>query len=582
MLPAESGTAEAKSCGIRKMGETDDEPEDAKALQEDVEARDLTTFIEHCHVYEAEEKKFGEHGDELTQVHMRVMVKKDILGLSQEPKLPNDHLSLTWWSFSLQVRNPEINPKVEDNMFGLFHFHPKHIWNGDVVLRGWTIFGDWPCKYSDWEGWGECSTRCGGGTTRLRRRLLLQPSCDYRSDARCKLLKPCNAPLEMETPCNEYPCKFPCELVDVQEAGVCSAECGGGVRASRWRWRGEGCPDKNDPEAIHYEACNPEPCRTRCKLADTWTVVTGCSEACGQGTYRMMRQVLQKDEDDPACQPEWREVKCVRQWCSQLTILRPDRNVLPYPGDRYYVGIAFKLTFPTQKVTLSAPAGYSFGPPGSDCVLHDHDLIPVYRGCKVGILSVDGQWMDPRSITLILGGILPVSEVGRYHFMLPVTNPNCPGNKYTQVVGIGEDPGTKEVCVIPYDTNLWEMQLMKETVSEGRQPIVSLWANGFELHNPQESHKRPADGGKEILFQTTNDAISLQDGSWRGRVIYCSARLEPCPNGMPCPANGICPTQSAGEDDLLMDDAAWTLDDSEKVNTQDGSQDAQGNADEAD
>jgi len=559
-------------CGVYSLGDVVADSSTAKGAEKAFARRQkathLTPYIEHCHVYENEEKKFGKHGDELTQVHVKMSIKPNVPDLSLAPRLPEDPEKKSkgvWWCFALHVRNPMINPSDEDNVFALFHFHRTDVWNGDIYLRGWPIYGDWDCTYSEWQGWGSCSARCGGGTTRLTRRLLNSPPPHRGKD----FAKPCEEPLEKIIPCNEYPCKFPCELVDVQEAGVCSAECGGGVKAKRWRWRGEGCPAQDDYDSIHYEVCNPEPCRVRCKLADTWTVVTGCSEMCGQGTYRMMREVIQKDTDDAACQPEWREVKCVRQWCTQLTILRPDRNILPYPGDTYYVGIAFKPTFPTQSVTLSAPAGYSFGAPGSDCFLHDHDLFPFYKGCKVGTRTVDGYWLDARSVTLLLDGVLPKSDIGRYHFMIAVTNPGCPRNNFIQTVTIGEEPGPKEVCNIPYDQNLWEMKLTKETVVEGHQPILSLWASGYELHNPEDSKKVSSPGSKDMFWRTTNDAqyVSLQENSWRARVVYCSARLEPCPSGAPCPPSGVCPTV-ASEDAGLMEDASWTLDDSVKVDDQ--------------
>lgn len=555
-------------CGVYSLGESADdssEASDAKEFSKSVHAKHLTPFIDHCHVYESQEKKLGKHGDEMTQVHVRISLKHDVAGLSQDVAVVKDgapdETKRGWWSFALHVRNPLINPTDEDNQFALFHFHRTDVWNGDIYLRGWPIYGDWGCKYSDWSGWGQCSARCGGGTLRLTRRLLLEPP-PHRGTV---FGKPCADPLEKIVPCNDYACKFPCQLVDVGESGVCSAECGGGIRAQRWRWKGDGCPAKDDLETVQFETCNTEPCKARCILADTWTVVTGCSEMCGQGTYRMMREVLQKDQNDPACQPEWREVKCARQWCTQLSIIRPDRNILPYPGDTYYVGLAFKLTFAVQKVTLSAPAGYSFGTPGADCHLHDHDLSPYYKGCKVGIRSVDGSWLDSRSITILLNAVLPRSDAGRYNFMLPVTNPHCPRNDFRQLVTIGDQPGPKEVCVIPYDQNLWEMQLVKETVAVGHTPM-SLWAAGYELHNPQESRKLSIPGGKDLFWATTNDAhfVSLEQNAWRARVVYCSPRLEPCPDGSPCPASGVCPTADDGNGDI-MDQGSWTLDDSTQV-----------------
>lgn len=539
-------------CGIYSLGASADEStetDEAKAFSAKVGAKHLPPQIEHCHIW-----------TKGNRVHVGLEVKDGVPGLSAGQTVPDSRPEAErslWWCFALHVWNPQVNPMDKENNFTLFHgTSPDHLgaWNGDIVLRGWPIVGDWPCQYSDWEGWGQCSAMCGGGETRLRRRLVNVPP-----PRRGKSHATCSEELVKTVPCNQHVCKFQCELVDLQDSGACSAECGGGVKPIRSRWRGNACPEKDDYESVRYEACNPEPCKARCLLSDEWTVVTGCSEVCGQGTYRMMREVLQKDQDDPACQPEWREVKCVRQWCTQLSIIRPDRNILPYPGDTYYVGIVFKLTFPVQKITLSAPAGYSFGTPGSDCFIHDHDLVPMYKGCKVGVRSVDGaEWLDPKSITILLNGILRGSEVVRYNFMIPVTNPGCPNKNYVQVVAINGEPGPKEVCSIPYDENQWQMLLTKEMVKEGRQPIESIWANGYDLHNPEESQKVVSSGGKDLFWATTNDGayVTMQKNSdglftWRQRIQYCSARLEPCPNNVICPSSGVCP--SPGQFDETME-----------------------------
>jgi len=242
---------------------------------------------------------------------------------------------------------------------------------------------------------------------------------------------------------------------------------------------------------------------------------------------------------------------------------------LPYPGDTYYVGIAFKLTFPVEKVTINAPGGYSFGKPGSNCELHDHDLFPYYKGCKVGTKFSETEWGDPSNrITLEFNGVLDKNENGRYSFMIPVTHPKCPMNDFQQVVQIGETPGQPEVCALPYDQNLWEMQLTRDLAAEGHMKILSLWAKGYELHNPKESHKESVPGGKELYWGTTNDGayVTAEKGgptsAWRSRITYCSARLEPCPNGDACPRSGVCPSTDYGQfdgDDSEVQDGTWSL-----------------------
>merc|ERR1719253_1209714 len=279
---------------------------------------------------------------------------------------------------------------------------------------------------------------------------------------------------------------------------------------------------------------------------------------CGEGTYRMMREVIQKDVNDAACQPEWREVKCARQWCTALTVLRPDRNILPYPGDRYYVGITFKLFFSVLKISLSAPVGYSFGEPGDDCFVSDHDMVNFYKGCKVGVQAGDGNWTESRSITISLDGALPPSTT-RYHFMVPVTNPACPHDRFIPVTSVGEEPGPREVCNVNYDQNLWEMQLTKEVVTKGHQPIISLWAAGYELHNPETRHSESVPDSKDLFETTPNDSdfVSLEADVWQARAVYCSPRSGTCPGGAECPRSGICPRREDGgelQDSLDLDD----------------------------
>lgn len=569
-------------CGVYAVGKTSaadvhSESQMGQDFSDDVKAQHIVPYIEHCHV---DREMTKDDGVELPQVHVRITLKINFPArLGPDVALPGEVLP-RWWCFAMHITNPEVNPSVTDNWFSLQYNHRAEGMHGDTLLQGWQILGDWDCVYSDWEGWGNCPAKCGGSMMRLTRRVLLEPPPRVLKKS---FPKECPGPLEKEVPCNEFPCKFPCELVEVGKPGVCSAECGGGVRAVRWMWRGENCPKEDDEDAVQYEPCNPQPCKARCKLADTWTVVTGCSEVCGQGTYRMMREVLQKDQDDPACQPEWREVKCVRQWCAQLSIIRPDRNILPYPGETYYVGIAFKLTFPVQKITINAPGGYSFGVAGSDCELHDHDLFPWFRSCKVGVQYAENKWEEPRSITLDFNGLLDKNENGRYSFTIPVVNANCPMNRFEQVVQVGETPGPLEVCKSPFDQNLWEMQLTRDLTAEGHSKILELWAPGYELHNPKESHKEVVPGGKDLYWDTSNDGsfVSTEKSgagsAWRARVVFCSPRLEPCPNGEVCPRSGVCPMTDFGQfdgDDHVVQDGSWTLNAEDTVvrETEDNSQ----------
>jgi hypothetical protein len=550
-------------CGIYTLGTKDADPnelQNAKDFHAEVNAESIIPHVKSCQVKTRTDEDYVRHGEKLTAVQVLMLLEPNVEGLSKDNGASVDGKN-PWWCFAMHVRNPKINPYHKDNWFSLHHWSPNPgPWDGETSTRGHDILGDWECKYSDWQGWGECNSRCGIGETRLTRRILLEPPSHKGVPSREGMQCP---DIEKSVECNTFDCKFPCELVELPSAGVCSSECGGGVKAVRPLWRGDGCPARDDKDAVQLEQCNPEPCRVRCKLADTWTVVTPCSEPCGPGTYRMMRQVLEKDKDDTACQPEWREVPCVRSWCTPLSIIRPDRNILPYPEDTYYVGIAFKLLVNADQITLSAPGGYKFGEPGTDCWIHDHDLVPYYRGCKVGIERRPGTWSDEYSITLLLDGLLPKSDAGRYHFMIPVTNPKCDNNDYRQVLTVEDQPWFAEVCNISPEYNQWVMRFRKEILEDGKATTEELTACGYDLHNPKQEPKRhSASGSKDLFAKTTNANQFITSGmdspAWRARQIFCSPRLEPCPGGKSCPPSGVCPPyDELGENPDLMDTGDW-------------------------
>lgn len=561
-------TEDKIKCNIYTIGESSADPnelEDAKEFHAKVGAESLIPHISSCEARSRTDKEHKRHGESLTAVEVVMFLNREVVGLSKDSGPSNDERKRYWWCFAMHVHNPKVNPHHKDNWFSLHHWSLNDgtgadgTWDGETATRGHEVLGDWECDYSDWEGWGQCNSRCGLGDTRLTRRILLEPPLHAGAK---KQREPCKE-AERSVECNTFDCKFPCELVDLPPPGVCSSECGGGVKAVRPIWRGDGCPAQDDRDAVQLEQCNTEPCRVRCKLADMWTVVTPCSEPCGPGTYRMMRQVLEKDKDDTACQPEWREVPCVRSWCTPLSIIRPDRNILPYPEDTYYVGIAFKLLVNADQITLSAPGGYKFGVPGSDCWLHDHDLTSFYRGCKVGIQRSPGVWSDEWSITLLIDGLLPKSDAGRYHFLIPVTHPKC--SDYRQVLTVDDQPWFPEVCNVEIQYNQWVMRFRKEMLEDAKSTVEELSAMGYDLHNPkQEPKKHSLSGSKDLFARTTNAnqfiTSGMNSGAWRTRQIFCSPRLEPCPGGKACPKSGVCPPYDPlGEDEQnkLLNTESW-------------------------
>mmetsp|Transcript_88881 Transcript_88881/g.162989 ORF Transcript_88881/g.162989 Transcript_88881/m.162989 type:complete len:695 (-) Transcript_88881:94-2178(-) len=493
------------------------------------------------------------HGgsESLPRVTLKISINNDtklVAALQEDP---------LWWFFGVHIWNPDVDPRVKDNFFQLAQFHENvQKQEGSLVVAGFVVLGDWPCKYSDWQNWGGCSARCGGGVMRQIRKVLIEPPPDGALAD-----KPCTEVEETlrEVPCNTFDCEMKCELVDRNEkkAALCSSECGGGLKATRWRWRGDNCPSEDDVSSAEISSCNTQPCKVKCVLADTWTVVTECSELCGMGTYRMMRMVLQKDPTDEACQPEWKEVPCVRQLCTPLTVLRPDRHIWPLVDDWYRVGLAFRLDQDTVKITLLAPLGFVFGMPGSSCTLYDHDMIPAFKSCTVGEKNLAGEYKQSHLIVLNFNGELQKNQYGRYHFLVSVKNPPCPNNKYKQTSQNGER------CDIAPDQNIWGMMFEEE----GKTQFKTLWAAGYDLFKSEEDMQPQGAPDMADLFLgqgATNEAQSISldnNGMWRARAIFCSARFNECPDGSACPEDGVCPpTQDESGLPTLNGDVDGNLD----------------------
>lgn len=516
---------------------------------------DLSEVINSCEAKEisTSDDEEGESPD--TSSEMPGSSTKDaLLGESESAPVPRVRVTIhiksnktlfvpqeapIWWYFAIHIWNPDVDPKENDFWIDQFEDTMARIKDGAWKITGNAILGDWPCKYSDWENVGGCSARCGKGTLRQIRKVLIEPPPDGALAG-----KSCTEGelTEREVTCNDFDCEMQCELVDKNEAKepFCSSECGGGLKATRLRWRGENCPGQDDISSAVVSSCNAQPCKVKCVLADTWTVVTECSELCGMGSYRMMRMVLKKDADDQACQPEWKEVPCVRQLCTPLTVLRPDRHIWPLANDWYRVGLAFKLEYNAVKITLMAPDGFSFGTPGSACNLYDHDMMPEFKSCTVGQRNPEGNYHDSHLIELDFQRELLKNRWGRYHFLVSVKNPECPPDKYEKIGG--SDQGEK--CVIEPSRNMWAITFEEEGKTQRR----SLWAAGYDLFKPEDDMTELFTGWEnmEQMFLgqgATNAATSISldhDNLWRQRDEFCSARFDDCPEGQSCREDGTC------------------------------------------
>eukprot|EP00929_Paragymnodinium_shiwhaense_P007727 TRINITY_DN111639_c0_g1_i1.p1 TRINITY_DN111639_c0_g1~~TRINITY_DN111639_c0_g1_i1.p1 ORF type:complete len:635 (+),score=137.65 TRINITY_DN111639_c0_g1_i1:156-2060(+) len=500
------------------------EPQGSDA--EGLKGRHLWPFITSCevkqHVPEGEESGSSESSAASITMHL----EDGIPGLSKEDTTGDEEARSFW--IRLRVWYPEKNPEAEKNIFYLHWSSTGEAdWAGWSIFQGWSILGDWDCAYSDWEGWGQCSSRCGGGLQRRARRIRWKPPPDGTG-------RPCTEPLFEDIECNLQACSFPCEFKEVVE-GECSALCGGGVKTIRRRWEGDNCPATADVDAVRLQRCNTQPCQPRCVLADRWTVATECSEPCGWGVFWMFRQVLEKDPADDTCRPEWRSQRCQKQPCSgKMSVLRQNANLQPIVGDNFEATISFQNPFTTRKLQLTAPAGYAFTPPRSGekrCSLEDSSFPDeAIESCKT--------FEDPgraREMEIIFAK--PGLAAGsRYFFTVDVVNAECGGEHgwYTDVVG------SVVRCEVPRDENMWEVRLAQEQEEGSGWEVLA--AQGYELHARAaeaaamlHAASKPAHGNRVLLPGGGARAAA------RGRrPTYCSQRLPCRESGKICSEDGLC------------------------------------------
>jgi len=111
------------------------------------------------------------------------------------------------------------------------------------------------CKLNDWEGWSECTAKCGGGLMERARRVMVEPEHGGEQ---------CGETAEAES-CNLQSCDKNCELSDWTEWSVCSKQCDSGVadrmKAITAPLVGDGeCPSMRDDLRMQERSCNDVPC----------------------------------------------------------------------------------------------------------------------------------------------------------------------------------------------------------------------------------------------------------------------------------------------------------------------------------
>eukprot|EP00928_Gymnodinium_smaydae_P057485 TRINITY_DN4071_c0_g3_i1.p1 TRINITY_DN4071_c0_g3~~TRINITY_DN4071_c0_g3_i1.p1 ORF type:complete len:654 (+),score=148.39 TRINITY_DN4071_c0_g3_i1:140-1963(+) len=140
------------------------------------------------------------------------------------------------------------------------------------------------CQMSDWEGWSECSSDCGGGLKERMRDVVVKPR--YNGDS-------CTQTTEAQS-CNMHACDADCVLSDWSAWSDCSKMCGGGTSFRRKyimeKATGAGqCWSEDDKERQQDKACNDKPCMPklstlRCETAlDVVLLLDGSGSVGSQG-----------------------------------------------------------------------------------------------------------------------------------------------------------------------------------------------------------------------------------------------------------------------------------------------------------
>lgn len=435
-------------------------------------------------------------------------------------------------AFAINVISPEENPEDKDNKFVMKweKVGGEHS-SGSHTVKGWPIYGDWECIMSEWSPWGVCSAQCGGGTQYSFREVFLEPP-EGSGHEKC----PGETELQKVQRCNEHPCHFPCKSIqDIVEP--CTAECGGGVKVIRQQWEGDICPGADDSTAVRLEPCNTEPCRPKCVKDDKWTPVTECSAACGQGTFWMVKQVLQKETSDTKCEADWQEQMCIKQPCANFLVGIPDISKVAHPAKEIRIQILFRVpkrTVPIgmrpPMVGLRAPVNFEFKDEGNkECVIYAHDMYPSFDSCKI---SEDNfVHLTFRTPLQLLDG---EDEAGMYQFQIDVLNAPCMDTNF-----VPDSTGARHVCRVPSESNVWEISF--DDYTRRPEDMRAVFTEGYPLFKPQpedaedalkawrdrQADKDEHDYGILDSFEADTDK----------RPTFCSTRF-PCKEG-DCTA-GVC------------------------------------------
>ncbi|CAE7222778.1 SPON1 [Symbiodinium sp. CCMP2592] len=515
------------------------------AYANETQAKPLTPHVISCEVYNKLDDQLGAEGNgtEAQQkdavVALTLTLEPDKPGLSKKD-LAVDHgngsrvVPLSWWFFHIRVRYPDRSPDPEDNKFFLhWASASQQDWEGETAFQSWPILGDWDCVYSDWEGWGSCSARCGGGNRMLVRRPLQQPPGGQQ----------CNEILHPNPGrCNEHPCLYSCGYKEEVIEGECSASCGGGVKFTRKRFFIDGdnfhlCPQMGERYSEQLEPCNTQPCKARCEHSKKWEVITPCDAACGKGHFIVMKQVLQKDIEDENCTAEWKWLPCVQQHCTSFTVSRMVANLQPHPEERIKVLLSWANKVETRKISIRAPLGYKFGEKDGDCKILFHSLQPHFLNCKVtsqqNEADINFQTPLPPAET---HGAQNGTMSGRYELALDIVTAPCDTEKWAADPIRGEIICDENVDKLRWKISFFQFEAQAEIV-ESAAGFTTLWKEGIPLPRelrlkvdpplPDDPPPTTTTASTTTTTETTTLPVSAREPHTEKGVILCMRSRDP-------------------------------------------------------
>ncbi|CAE7238969.1 HMCN1, partial [Symbiodinium pilosum] len=180
------------------------------------------------------------------------------------------------------------------------------------------------CVLADWSTWQPCSVTCGNGTTLRERKVLVKEDGGGR---------PCNDPLEEEKLCAQKACPIDCRWGDWSHWSHCSQTCGSNISlwATSARKRiveessgGRPCEGEDEQQKL----CGQKPCPIDCMWSD-WSEWKACTKSCGGGITERLRNIsIPAAHDGKECFGSTRDVKtCSEELCPQDCSFGPRFNL---------------------------------------------------------------------------------------------------------------------------------------------------------------------------------------------------------------------------------------------------------------